>query len=205
MKLYTSPRAPNPRRVDMFIAEKGIAGIERQPIDLNAGEHRTAAFRTRNPLARVPVLELDDGRCLAESRAICTYLEALHPEPNLMGRDGEERAFIEMADRQVEMFLFLAIANSVRHTHPGLAVLETPQFPDYGASQRERVLEVAQTFDERLAQQPWLAGDRFTIADITAFCGIEFARLARFRPDEAGLTHLAAWRERVATRPSAKL
>ena len=205
MKLYTSPRAPNPRRVDMFIAEKGIAGIERQPIDLNAGEHRTAAFRTRNPLARVPVLELDDGRCLAESRAICTYLEALHPEPNLMGRDGEERAFIEMADRQVEMFLFLAIANSVRHTHPGLAVLETPQFPDYGASQRERVLEVAQIFDERLAQQPWLAGDRFTIADITAFCGIEFARLARFRPDEAGLTHLAAWRERVATRPSAKL
>jgi glutathione S-transferase len=204
MKLYTSPRAPNPRRVDMFIAEKGIAGIERQPIDLNAGEHRTVAFRTRNPLARVPVLELDDGRCLAESRAICTYLEALHPEPNLMGRDGEERAFIEMADRQVEMFLFLAIANSVRHTHPGLAVLETPQFPDYGASQRERVLEVARTFDERLAQQPWLAGDRFTIADITAFCGIEFARLARFRPDEAGLKHLAAWRERIATRPSAK-
>ncbi len=110
MKLHTAAKAPNPRRVDMFLAEKGIDDIERHLVDLNAGQHKEAAFLARNPLARVPVLELDDGRYLAESRAICTYLEFLHPEPNLMGRDGEERAFIEMADRQVEFNLFAAAA-----------------------------------------------------------------------------------------------
>jgi glutathione S-transferase len=204
MKLHTSARAPNPRRVDMFIAEKGIEGITRELVDLNAGEHRTAAFAERNPLARVPVLELDDGRFLAESRAICTYLESLHPEPNLMGATAEERAFIEMADRQVEFHLLASIANCVRHTHPGLRPLENPQFPDFGASQAARMLEAARVFDSRLATRPWIAGDRFTIADITAFCGIEFARLARFKPADQGLAHLAAWRDRVAERPSAR-
>jgi glutathione S-transferase len=205
MKLYTAPRAPNPRRVDMFIAEKGIQGIARELLDLNTGEHRTPAFTARNPFARVPVLELDDGRFLAESRAICTYLEGLHPEPNLMGKTAEERAFIEMADRQVEFHLMLAIANCVRHTHPGLATLESPQFPDFGASQGRKMLEVARVFDALLASRPWMAGDRFTVADITAFCAIEFARLAKFKPGDAGLPHLAAWRDRVAERPSAQL
>jgi glutathione S-transferase len=204
MKLHTSIRAPNPRRVDMFIAEKGIEGIARELVDLNAGEHRTPAFMTRNPMARVPVLELDDGRFLAESRAICTYLESLYPEPNLMGVTAEERAFIEMADRQVEFHLLAAIANHVRHTHPGLAVLENPQFPDFGASQGKKMLDAARQFDTQLASRPWIAGDRFTIADITGFCAIEFARLARFKPADVGLTHLAAWRDRVAERPSAR-
>ena len=93
MKLYTSRRAPNPRRVDMFLAEKGVTHIERVVLDLNQGEHRSAAFLAKNPLARVPVLELDDGRLLSESRAICTYLESLFPEPNLMGASPQERAF----------------------------------------------------------------------------------------------------------------
>lgn len=203
MKLHTSLRAPNPRRVDMFLAEKGITGIERVVYDLNKLEHRSAAFHALNPMARVPVLELDDGRYLAESRAICAYLEGLHPEPNLMGRDATERAFIEMADRQVELYLLAPIANFVRHTHPGLAVLEHPQFPDFGASQGERMLDAARAFDAALGSKPWFAGDRFTIADITAFCGIEFARLVKFKPAEAGLAHLAAWRDRVAARPSA--
>lgn len=203
MRLYTSPRAPNPRRVDMFIAEKGIGGIERELVDLNAGEQRGAAFTARNPLARVPVLELDDGRFLAESRAICTYLEGLYPEPNLMGRSTEERAFIEMADRQAELYLLATIANCVRHTHPGLAMLEQPQFPDFGASQGEKLSGIARVFDARLASQPWLAGERFTVADITAFCGIEFARLMKFKPGDAGLPHLQEWRDRVAARPSA--
>ena len=141
LKLHTSARAPNPRRVDMFIAEKGIDGIPRQLVDLNAGEHRSAAFTARNPMARVPVLELDDGRFLSESRAICTYLEGLYPEPNLMGETAEERAFIEMADRQAEFHLLATIANFVRHTHPGLLVLENPQFPDFGTAQGERMLE----------------------------------------------------------------
>jgi glutathione S-transferase len=203
MKLYTSARAPSPRRVEMFIAEKGLIGIARQDVDLNAGEHRQTDFLRVNPLARVPVLELDDGRYLAESRAICSYLESLHPEPNLMGIDADEHAFIEMADRQVETHLLMAIANCVRHTHPGLASLERPQFPGFGEAQRERLLEIARIFDTRLGSRPWMAGDRFTIADITAFCGIEFARLAKFRPADAGLPHLAAWRDRVAVRPSA--
>lgn len=202
MRLYTSAGAPNPRRVDMFIAEKGIAGIERQLVDLNAGEHKQDDFLARNPFARVPVLELDDGRFLAESRAICSYLEALYPEPNLMGKDGEERAFIEMTDRQVELYLFSSIANCVRHTHPGLAVLEHPQFPDFGASQGQRIRTIARWFDGHLATSPYMAGERFTIADITAFCAIEFARLIKFKPGEEGFVHFKAWRDRIAERPS---
>jgi len=205
MKLHTSLRAPNPRRVDMFLIEKGITGIEREVYDLNAGEHRSAKFTAMNPIARVPVLELDDGRFLAESRAICSYLESLYPEPNLMGVDAEERAFIEMADRQVELTLLAAVANHVRHTHPGLLPLENPQFADYAVEQGKRMVAAAALFDELLAQRPWMAGNRFTIADITAFCGLEFARLVKFRPADAGLKHLADWRERVAERPSAKL
>ena len=205
MRLYTAVRAPNPRRVEMFIAEKGLAGIERVEIDLNAGQQRSAEFLQRNPLARVPVLELDDGRCLAESRAICTYLEGLQPEPNLMGRDGEEKAFIEMADRQVEFGFFVALMNCVRHTHPGLAALEQPQFPDFATAQAGKLREFAQVFDAELATRPWWAGDRFSIADITAFCAIEFVRgLMRWQPGEQGLPNLQAWRDRVAARPSAK-
>jgi glutathione S-transferase len=203
MKLYVATRTPNPRRVEMFIVEKGIAGIAREVVDLNAGHHRRPEFMRLNPLSRVPVLELDDGRLLSESRAICTYLEQLHPEPNLMGRDGVERAFVEMTDRQVEFHLFLTIANAVRHTHPGLLALENPQFPDFGSSQAGRVLDAARVFDAQLAQREWLAGERFTIADITAFCAIEFARLIKFKPAEHGLANLATWRERVAARPSA--
>ena len=203
MKLYTAPRAPNPRRVEMFITEKGLVGIERVPLDLNAGAHKSPDFLQRNRQAKVPVLELDDGRCLAESRAICAYLEALQPEPNLMGRDGEERAFIEMADRQVEFGFFLLLMNHIRHTHPGLATLEPRQFADYGAVQGERMHGAARQLDGQLAEHPFIAGDRFTIADITAFCALEFARLIRFRAGDHGLANLQAWRDRIAARPSA--
>ncbi|NHZ90473.1 glutathione S-transferase family protein [Massilia sp. CCM 8733] len=204
MKLYVSTFAPNPRRVTMFIAEKGIAGIEQVMIDLAANEHKSEAYVAKNPLARVPALELDDGRVLCETRAICTYLEGLHPEPNLMGDGFEERAFIEMADRRVEMHLFLGIANSVRHTHPGLAVLEQPQFPEFGASQGEKMREHARWLDGELAERPFVAGARFTVADITAWCALEFARgLMKFRPGAEGMPHLQAWRDRIAERPSA--
>lgn len=206
MKLYTSSYAPNPRRVAMFIAEKGIGGIESIHVDLSAGEQKSDAFRAKNPLARTPALELADGRVLAESRAICTYLEGLYPEPNLMGIDAEERAFIEMADRRAEMHLLLGIANCVRHTHPALAVMEQPQFPEFGASQGEKMLENARWFDSVLASQPYMAGERFTVADITAFCALEFARgLMKFKPGAAGLAHLQAWRDKVAERPSASI
>ncbi|MBL0942765.1 MAG: glutathione S-transferase [Hydrogenophaga sp.] len=203
MKLYVSERAPNPRRVQMFIAEKGITGIEQVMVDINAHEHRAHPLLSRGPMARIPVLELDDGRVLSESRAICTYLEGLHPEPDLMGRNAEERAFIEMADRQVEWSITLPLAQAIRHQHPGLAVLEQPQFPDFGASQQAKALETLRWLDAQLQRQPWVAGERFSIADITAFCTIEFARLLKWKPAELGLPALAAWRERMAARPSA--
>ncbi len=203
MKLYISPGAPNPRRVMMLMVEKNITDISLVPIDLNASEHKGSAYRAKSPLAKVPALELDDGRVLTESRAICTYLEGLYPEPNLMGVDFEERAFIEMADRRVEFELLASIANCVRHTHPGLAALEQPQFQEFGQSQGQKMRQIAGWFDQLLTRQPWIAGERFTIADITAFCGIEFAKLMKFNPGKEGFTALQAWRDRVAARPSA--
>ena len=205
MKLYSAHRAPNPRRVLMFLAEKGITGIEVLNVDLNAGAHRTPEFLAKSPLAKVPALELDDGRVLTETRAICTWLEGRHPQPNLMGRDADERAFIEMADRRVELYLMAGLAQWIRHCHPGLAPLEKPQFPDFGRSQGEKVVEVARWLDRTLQTQPWVAGERMTIADITAFCALEFARgLMKFVPGELGMNALQAWRDRLNERPSAK-
>ena len=204
MKLFVSPGAPSPRRVMMFMVEKNITGIDLVNVDLNAQEHKGEAYRAKSPLAKVPALELDDGRVLTETRAICTYLEGRYPEPNLMGADFEERAFIEMADRRAELYLLAGIANTVRHTHPGLAPLEQPQFPDYGHSQALKVREVAAWFDHVLERQSWMAGERFTVADITAFCAIEFAKLMKFHPGKEGLPALQAWRDRVAARPSAQ-
>lgn len=199
MKLYISGHAPNPRRVIMFMLEKGIAGIETEMVDILAGEQRSERFLAKNPLGRVPALEFDDGRVLSETRAICTWLEGRYPEPNLMGVDFEERAFIEMADRRMELHLMLETALCVRHSHPGLATLEQPQFPEFGAAQGQKMRATARWLDGELGRQPYVAGDRFTIADITAFCAIEFARgLLRFRPGQEGMPHLQAWRDRIA-------
>ena len=203
MKLYVSHRAPNPRRVLMFLAEKGVQ-LPLVQVDLNAQEHKSAAFRAKSPLARIPALEFDDGRVLTETRAICTWLEGQYPQPNLMGVDSTERAFIEMADRRVEWYFMLPIGQCIRHTHPGLAPLEQPQFPDFGRSQGEKLRETAAWLDTELQRQPWMAGERFTIADITAFCAIEFAKLMRFHAGEQGFAALQAWRDRVAERPSAR-
>jgi glutathione S-transferase len=203
MRLYVSPRAPNPRRVQMFIAEKAMTGILEVTLDLNAQEHKTPEFLAKSPFGRIPVLELPDGSCLGETRAICTYLEGIEPDPNLMGEDSREQAFIEMADRRVEFYIAGPIANWIRHTHPGLAPLEHPQFPEYGASQHGKLLENLGWLERSLDKQDFIAGARFTIADITAFCCVEFARLMKFRPGEAGFPKLQAWRDRVAARESA--
>jgi glutathione S-transferase len=206
MKLFVSPRAPSPRRVLMFIAEKGITGITLETVEIASQQHQSAAYRAKSPLAKVPVLELDDGRVLGETRAICSYLEGLHPEPNLMGHDFEERAFIEMHDRRIEFYFMGTVANWIRHTHPGLAPLEQPQVAEFGQSQGQKLREVARWLDGELAHQPYMAGDRFTVADITAWCAIEFARgLMKFRASEEGLQHLQAWRDRTALRPSASV
>ncbi|GAP36954.1 glutathione S-transferase family protein [Piscinibacter sakaiensis] len=205
MKLWVSPRAPSPRRVLMFIAEKGIGDVELASVEIGRGEHRSAAYLARSPLGKVPVLELPDGRALGETRAICSYLEGRHPEPNLMGIGFEEHAFIEAADRRVEFYLLGTIANWIRHGHPGLAPLEQPQFPDFSAAQGRKLREVAGWLDGELQRQDWVAGKRFTIADITAFCALEFARgLMKFRPADEGFEALQAWRDRIAARPSAK-
>ena len=178
--------------------------IPQQMVNLGQLEHRSADYLARNPFGRVPALELDDGRVLTETRAICTYLEGLQPEPNLMGRDATERAFIEMADRRMELHLFAGFANCIRHTHPGLALLESPQFPEFGAVQGERVRDTVRWLDEVLAHQPYVAGERFTIADITGFCALEFARgLMKFRPGQEGYANVQAWRDRIAERPAA--
>ncbi|MDY0108066.1 MAG: glutathione binding-like protein, partial [Giesbergeria sp.] len=125
--------------------------------------------------------------------------------PNLMGRDAEERAFIEMADRRVEWYLLARIGQCIRHTHPGLAALEQPQFPEFGASEGRKMRDVARWLDRELAHQPYVAGERFTIADITAFCALEFARgLMKFQPGAEDMPHLQAWRDRIAERPSAR-
>lgn len=204
MKLHTSLRAPNPRRVHMFLAEKGIE-IECVQVRLDGQGNRAPELLARNPFGRVPVLELDDGRSLSETRAICSWFEAQQPEPNLMGRDADERAFIEMHDRRAEFHFLIPVANWIRHGHPGLAPLEQPQFGDFARSQGEKVIELARVFDGMLAQQPWWAGERFTIADITAFCAVEFARgLMKFRPSDHGLAHLQAWRDRINERQSSK-
>ena len=203
MKLHTSLRAPNPRRVDMFLAEKAV-DIERVIVDLNKGEHRNAEFVAKNPISRVPVLELDDGRMLAESRAICTYVEGLYPQPNLMGRDATERAFIEMTDRQTEFTILGTLANWVRHCHPGLLVLENPQFPDFGESQAQKWRSNLNWLESALGQHEYVAGERFTIADITAFCAIEFARIMKFTPAVEGFGAIQIWRDRIAARPSAQ-
>lgn len=156
-------------------------------------------------MAQVPALELPDGRVLTETRAICTYLEGLYPDINLMGETVEERAFIEMADRRVEWLLLLGIMNWVRHTHPGMATVESQQFTDFGHMQSQKVREMAQWYDGLLQRQEWIAGDRFTIADITAFSAIEFARVVKFRPANEGLAALQAWRDRIAERSSAQV
>lgn len=205
MKLYMAPRAPNPRRVQMFIAEKGIPGIAEIPLDLNAQAHKAPEFLAKSPLARVPVLELDDGRFLGETRAICTYLEGLAPAPNLMGEDFSERAFIEMTDRRMELYVMWPLAAWVRHTHPGLAPLENPQFPEFGASQKAVFLRHLAWLEETLGRQDFVAGDRFTIADITEFCGIEFGKVMKFRLAEAGFSGVQAWRDRIAGRDSARV
>ncbi|MDX2237035.1 MAG: glutathione S-transferase family protein [Hyphomonadaceae bacterium] len=201
MKLYIAPYAPNPRRATMFVAEKGITDIEFVSLNLPAGEHRTDAFRKLSPLSQIPTLELDDGRALTESRAICAYLEALYPEPNMMGRDPFERAQIEMWDRRTEYLVVLPFMLWMRHGFPALAAVEKNQNPAVAAYYETQAKTMAHWFDRQLADREWIAGDRFTIADITAACGIDFAKMAKWRPDDT-LPNLKRWRDAIAQRPA---
>lgn len=201
MKLYNSNLAPNPRRVRVFLAEKGVK-IPRVEVDLGKLEHKGPEFTALNPFQTIPILELDDGTRIAESMAICRYIEALWPEPNLFGEDPLERATIEMWQRQLEMRLFLPIAQVLRHTHPRMAEMEVPQVPDWAAANRPRALQAMAIVDEALGERPFIAGERFTVADITGLVALDFAKPARIAiPEE--LVHLNRWHAALRARPSA--
>ena len=202
MKLYDSRRAPNPRRVRWFMAEKGIDDVEIVDLDIFQGQHRAPDYLAKAGLPNVPALEIDAATTVTESVAICRYLESLYPEPNLFGRDPRETAVIEMWTRRAEMLVATPLMMAVRHGHPALAAIETqiPQLADNGRQTAERGLAV---LDRRLADSAFIAGDRVTIADIIAATGIDFARMVKFRPSE-DLVNVGRWLPAMMARPAAK-
>jgi len=168
MKLYDLKAGMNPRRVRIFLAEKGVE-VPIIPIDMMKGENRSPEFLKLNPLGTLPVLELDDGTILTESVAICRYFEFLKPEPNLFGHEGLEQARVEMWNRRVELELMRPLAEQFRHLSPFWKGRLT-QIPEYGEAQRTQLGQVMEWLDRELAARPYMAGDRYTIADITAQC-----------------------------------
>lgn len=208
MKLYDWIIAPNPRRVRMYLVEKGIEVPTEQAaspkaMDLSADYLNKFAHRT------VPLLELDDGTCIAEAMAICRYFEALHSDPPLFGRNPAEQAMVEMWERQAEYQGLHAAAESFRNSHPAFAGRAIPgypepieQIPELGERGRYRYNYFLKKMDARLAQVQFLAGENFSVADITAFCGIDFVQKFKL-PVPPELSHVQRWFEQVATRPSA--
>ncbi len=202
MMLIEDSRAPSPRRVRIFLAEKGI-DIPRRQLDIMKLEHRTPAFAALNPLQKVPVLVLDDGSAISETMAICRYFEALKPEPALFGSGPFGIAQVEMWNRRVEFELLLPVMQAARHLVPAMAILEGRQFPDWGEANKERILRMLDFLDTELRTRPHIAGQDFSVADITALTAIDFMRVLRMpRPEhQSGLN---AWHERVSARPGAK-
>ncbi|MBJ7317908.1 MAG: glutathione S-transferase [Brevundimonas sp.] len=203
MKLYTSHRAPNPRRVRWVMAEKGVEDVELVEIDILTGDHKKPEYRDKVGVPHLPALELDDGTTISESVAIGRYLEALYPEPNLFGRDAREQAVVEMWTRRCEFYLSNPIMLNVRHSHPALAALEAVQIPqvaDYNRLSAERFMK---TLDRHLAEREFIALDRFTIADIVAVVGLDFARMVRYRPP-VEFENLHRWFDACRDRPAAK-
>lgn len=199
VRLLSSPRAPSPRRVTIFMAEKGIE-LPVEHVDIMAGEHFQEPYLERVGRPIVPAMEFSDGTILTETVAICRYFEDTVLDPNLMGSDPVDAAIVEMWQRRVEQGLLMPIAQVLRHTNPHMAVLEK-QVPAWGDANRERVQTGLETLDARLSETPFIAGDRFTIADITAIVSIDFMRTIRHAiPDTA--THLLRWQDTVRSRPS---
>ena len=202
MRIIEQARAPNPRRVRIFLAEKGIE-LPFEQIDIMKHEHKSDDYRRLNPFEQVPCLVLDDGTAISESVAICRYFEEVQPEPALFGRTPLERAQVEMWNRRVEHGFFLAVANTFRHTHPAMASLEVPQVSAWGEVNRERAVRMLALLDGELAQRAFIAGDAFSIADITLMVAVDFMKPVRIeRPPS--LANLARWYNLVSARPSAK-
>jgi glutathione S-transferase len=202
MKLYDGGRAPNPRRVRVFLAEKGV-GVPTEQVDLGALQQRSEAYTAINPMQRVPALLLDDGTVITESIAICRYFEALNPEPPLFGRGALEIALVEMWNRRVELHLFLPMSHIFRHLHPAMAEMEVPQVADWGEANKPRVFSFLQLLDGELKDRAYVAGAHFSVADITAMVAVDFMRVMKLAVPET-LANLKRWHASVAARPSAK-
>lgn len=201
MKLYDGGRVPNARRVRIFLSEKGI-DVPMVPIDLGKMEHRSDDFARRNVLQRVPVLELDDGSHLSESVAICRYFEELHPAPVLFGTGPLGKARVEMWNRRMELELYLGVQAAFRHLHPGMAGYEVPQIAAWGEANKPRVLAMLALLDQEFASREFIAGDDYSIADITALIAIDFLKPAKITMPE-GHAHLLRWHKAMQARPSA--
>ncbi|OYY90076.1 MAG: glutathione S-transferase [Sphingomonas sp. 28-66-16] len=194
--------APNPRRVRIFLAEKGLKVPSKQVLMLQ-GEHKAPDYLAINPLGQVPALVLDDGDVLTETIAICRFFEALNPDPPMFGKGPKGVAEVDMWTRRVELRLGAPLAMIWQHTHPFTARVVVPQYTDFGESNRAKVTEAMRFFDTALADRPWLAGKDFSIADIALLTTIDFGLFIDVGiPDD--LAHLKAWHERASARPSAK-
>lgn len=202
MKLYDMGRAPNPRRVRIFLAEKGLE-VPRQEVDLGALEQFSDDFTAMNPMQRVPVLVLDDGTVITESVAICLYFENLKPEPNLFGQGALESAMVEMWNRRLELHFYGPVSSSFRHSSPAMAKREIPQIAEWGAACKDKAEQFLSFLEAELGKREYVAGDRFTIADITALVTIDFMRVIKLSllPE---MKHLTRWHAAVSARPSAK-
>ena len=198
MKLHESP-SPNARRVSVFMAEKGIE-CERVSVDIRSGENIQSEYLSKNPAGRVPVLELDDGSYISESMAICRYLEAIEPEPNLFGLDAIEIANVEMWQRRVELNLFLEIAGAFRNITGFFKDRETC-VEEWGKVCAEKAPKALTMFDDQLSDNQYLAGDRFTVADITLAITLDFAEMVKVAPLPT-LDNITQWRANVTARAS---
>ena len=201
MKLFDGGRAPNPRRVRVFLAEKGIA-VPLVSVDMGALEHKQQAVSSRNPLQRLPVLELDDGSVLTESVAICRYFEELHPEPALFGRGALGKARVEMWQRRMEFNLLSCVAQAFRHIHPAMKDWEIPQIPEWGEANKPKAVAFLRLLDDELGGREFIAGDSYSIADITGLIAVDFMKPARIKvPEECA--NVLRWHQAVSSRPSA--
>ncbi|HEY8516924.1 MAG TPA: glutathione S-transferase family protein [Candidatus Binatia bacterium] len=202
MKLYTSI-GPNPRTVRMFMIEKGIE-LPKVELDLLGGENRRPPYTDKNPAGQSPALELDDGRVIGETVAICEYLEELHPLPALIGTTPEERAETRMWQRRVELLITEHLYNAFRWSE-GIELFRPrmPVLPEAADGLKALVRQRLAWLDGLLAGKSWLAGERFTLADIILFSALDFGRTVK-QPFDESLVNLKAWFERVAARPSAQ-
>jgi glutathione S-transferase len=203
MKIYESKTAPNARRVRMFLAEKGLLNsVEFEEVDLKLGGNITPDFKQKNPIAKIPVLEMEDGSFLSESIAICRYFEALHPEKPLMGSSPQQQAVIEMWQRRCELYFMNSVGMGFQHTSGYFADRMQP-VAEWGKVCVESVPKFFSLLDSHLSHSEYIAGDEFSVADITAYVTMDFAKVIKVRPDES-LINLKRWYDLISTRESIK-